>query len=1151
MSGDYTRLSFDPRKLFSGVHQQQGRVSLDADFNEFEEMLDRRARSQMLDTVGPGVVPVTTKDGFKIDVENGNVTIGVGRAYVDGIQVECFGDKAPPSAQPFDDALGNLVGAAPLGFESQPFYYRKDPPYVLVDFPSVTHEGKNLVYLEAWQREVTSWEDEDLLDSALGGPDTATRVQTAWQVKAIPATPARCGYRPASWALSSARLNAKATPGPAASNPCQVPPTGGYVGPENRLYRVEVQKRGTLGKRDATVKWSRDNGSLVASVVGIKAVGSQSVVTVGSTGRDLWMRFEKDQTIELVDDHIEYSIRETGQGGPIARIVSVDHASGQVTIDKDLSGYASREGRHLRIRRWDGVVEGVAGASEVKLGDDGITISFAAGPGKEADQLLAGDYWVFAARLAEGPGSILIDAPARGILHHFMPLAIVPGLDNREVDDCRNIWPFECECGSNCDYCVTVDLHNSGKLTVQDAVQQATHHGGGTVCIGAGEFDLHDERIDMSAAIGVHVRGRGVRTVLGYGGTGPAIRISDAMDVRVEDLTLISDRTRSFVSARVGAAQVGAAVPAAARESAPSNAIEVSNSLLVALERLTVVEDPVALIGSLQRFGSASSPSAKRGAVEETPTRMAGGAIGLDGLVVAGTIRDCVLVGGFGVAASGVVSGVRGGAEKTPDLGKRMVGTTAPGAGTAELPGYLIAADLDIQHVFVFAAEMGIGLASMVPGTVLVADRALIEDCYVYGCEWAGIAVLAKNMGIVQVRNNTVHSFGSGILIGADSTSVAGNLIRPLGTAQACPGIRIVEGDDDCVSNVRVLTNDLGSFRGPGIAIQTQVADLIVQENAVRDCRQGIVMDPESSGDRVTIARNAILSIVPEDRDACVVGIGVTDTVGGQIIDNTISDVAKLDAAAAFGIRSEGPNSLRIAGNVISDVGGKAFAGLGAGIASSGDYERLDIHDNSVNPSPDLVKAIWHALAIGTPAEKESADQAQTLGGQTAPAGARTAEQLFEANAQLATVVKVAGRAFKVKQDGITRLALPELAGVANVCRNQFATVGKAPAVEIAAAGSCNFSENWCRHDPPETESPVIVLGHSATPLPALIVSTNQVRQTNPKRTAIQAWVVDHGSAEIPDMKFVAVGNITQGPIEVNASELTSLPWGPINLRLY
>ena len=44
MSGDYTRVSFDPIKTFSGVHKQQGRVSVDSEFNEWEEILDRTRR---------------------------------------------------------------------------------------------------------------------------------------------------------------------------------------------------------------------------------------------------------------------------------------------------------------------------------------------------------------------------------------------------------------------------------------------------------------------------------------------------------------------------------------------------------------------------------------------------------------------------------------------------------------------------------------------------------------------------------------------------------------------------------------------------------------------------------------------------------------------------------------------------------------------------------------------------------------------------------------------------------------------------------------------------------------------------------------------------------------------------------------------------
>ena len=40
-----------------------------------------------------------------------------------------------------------------------------------------------LVYLDVWERHLTSLDDEDIRESALGGPDTATRTKIVWQAK--------------------------------------------------------------------------------------------------------------------------------------------------------------------------------------------------------------------------------------------------------------------------------------------------------------------------------------------------------------------------------------------------------------------------------------------------------------------------------------------------------------------------------------------------------------------------------------------------------------------------------------------------------------------------------------------------------------------------------------------------------------------------------------------------------------------------------------------------------------------------------------------------------------------------------------------------------------------------------------------------------
>ena len=52
MSGDYSRQRFDPQRDFSGVLMQQGRVQLDADWNEQVELADRRWRAETSD-LGP------------------------------------------------------------------------------------------------------------------------------------------------------------------------------------------------------------------------------------------------------------------------------------------------------------------------------------------------------------------------------------------------------------------------------------------------------------------------------------------------------------------------------------------------------------------------------------------------------------------------------------------------------------------------------------------------------------------------------------------------------------------------------------------------------------------------------------------------------------------------------------------------------------------------------------------------------------------------------------------------------------------------------------------------------------------------------------------------------------------------------------------
>jgi len=174
MSSDISRQRFNPRNNFNSVLMQQGRVQLDADWNEWNEMLDRRWRSETIDIIGRGVVPLETPNGFEIQVSGGTLTIGRGRIYVDGLQAENHGGGTAE----FDPVLGEERGVDPIPYDEQPYFPNATP------LPETG--GPHLVYLDVWERELTAIEEPALREVALGGPDTTTRLQTAWQVRVLP-----------------------------------------------------------------------------------------------------------------------------------------------------------------------------------------------------------------------------------------------------------------------------------------------------------------------------------------------------------------------------------------------------------------------------------------------------------------------------------------------------------------------------------------------------------------------------------------------------------------------------------------------------------------------------------------------------------------------------------------------------------------------------------------------------------------------------------------------------------------------------------------------------------------------------------------------------------------------------------------------------
>ena len=189
MKGDFTRSTFRPEKHYSGVRMQQGRVSLDADWNEQGDIAAHRSDVATLDLIGEGggarqhagfalavsaaALPADQQEAAASlePLEPGDAFISAGRYYVDGILCE---NESPLTIgrQP-DGGLGPLPSAA----------------------------GVYLAYLDVWQRHLTALDDPGILEVALGGPDTATRTKTVWQLKLmIVEAGVMCGLDISVWA---------------------------------------------------------------------------------------------------------------------------------------------------------------------------------------------------------------------------------------------------------------------------------------------------------------------------------------------------------------------------------------------------------------------------------------------------------------------------------------------------------------------------------------------------------------------------------------------------------------------------------------------------------------------------------------------------------------------------------------------------------------------------------------------------------------------------------------------------------------------------------------------------------------------------------------------------------------------------------------
>ena len=393
MNADVSRDSFQAARHHHRVVMEQGRVLVDADWNEQSAILLHRLKSLASDLFGPhwgsrsgeGLDPPTAGaptmaiDPFAIgyqkkeDGKDEDLTIGTGRYYVHGIPCENESDKSSFFDQPDYPILG-----------------LKD--YHLPDAASTPF----LVYLHTWERHLTPYErsrprehrfagiDPLAQDPALRGLAPTSRTKLVWQVKVLvgsgTAQAALIDFgktdfddfkavddafrklleavsivpdpkKPRGGLEVTTRRTASTPPsGPAPG--CASAPESSYVRPENHLYRVEIHAGGPIG--EATFKWSRENGSILFPIADLDPPGEMDWrVTLAHLGADDRLGLSVGDWVEPIDDRIALGVSPRS---PLLLVTKIQPAERVVVLRRrkdDPAPSLDLRAGHPLLRRWD------------------------------------------------------------------------------------------------------------------------------------------------------------------------------------------------------------------------------------------------------------------------------------------------------------------------------------------------------------------------------------------------------------------------------------------------------------------------------------------------------------------------------------------------------------------------------------------------------------------------------------------------------------------------------------------------------------------------------------------------------------------------------------------------------------------------------
>lgn len=536
MKGDFSRRfgGASAGDNYSGVLQQQGRVLLDADVNDAQAIETRWQDTAGTDVIGVGVaaVPASAPDSFRVDAASlagGVVTLTLqpGRLWADGILV-------------WLDGSGPVQRTA--SYLQPPV---QDPP---ADPSTIAAGVRDAVVLEVWRDVINGFQlPDELIEPALGGPDTTERLHTACALRLLRLedgdTCDNIGPKLDDEVASRGQLTVTLQPTTVIPGDCPVVEGGGYTGFEHSLFRIEIAE--TDGA-EPMFKWSRWNGGLVGRGL-FDAVTRRVTVTAN---------LQAILTSGLDSFYLETREFDAAAGRwrtTYGATVTLDNDNRLVLPLVSTFGAIPPAGAAVFFRLWDGlraIGDFPVGPNPTEL-VDGIRLEFAA-----AATYVPEDYWTFAVRAGEiaNPELLIDAAPPQGIRYHRVPLGILEwggspdlSLDEGTIEDCRHVFPPLTRLTTCCTYRVGDGIESHGDFT---SIQAAIDHlpaRGGEVCVLPGTY-RENVLIDGRAHITVHGCGPRSRVVSlppagEFGTAAPVIHVRNAADIRITGLAIEAHET--------------------------------------------------------------------------------------------------------------------------------------------------------------------------------------------------------------------------------------------------------------------------------------------------------------------------------------------------------------------------------------------------------------------------------------------------------------------------------------------------------------------------------------------------------------------------------------------------------------------------------